>query len=52
MKGDATTEEWLNSEIEKVEKTYLIKATNMTGPYPPGTTRGTIDISQIPCPLR
>ena len=25
--------EWLSSEIEKVEKTYLIKATNMTGPY-------------------
>jgi len=25
--------EWLSSEIEKVEKTYLIKATNMTGSY-------------------
>lgn len=24
---------WIEDELEKVEKTYLIKATNMTGPY-------------------
>lgn len=25
--------EWLTNELEKVRDTYLIKATNMTGPY-------------------
>ena len=33
MKGETRMKEWLSSEIEKVEKTYLIKATNMTGAY-------------------
>jgi len=33
MKKEYRMKEWLNSELEKVEKTYLIKAVNMTGPY-------------------
>jgi len=33
MKKKTPMKEWLKDELEKVEKTYLIKATNMAGPY-------------------